>query len=74
MLKKNSEYICLSVIVLDSVFTTDKNCYPQVFLEKVNILIKGKNSKHFDDIEKSPKYITNVTKVSSDSDRENSYK
>ena len=45
-----------------------------MFLEKVNILIKGKNSKHFDEIEKNPKYITNVIKVSSDSDRENSDK
>ena len=28
------EYICLSVILIDSIFRTDKNYYPQVFLEE----------------------------------------
>ena len=32
--KEGSQYICLSVILLDSVFKTGKNCYPQVFLEE----------------------------------------
>ena len=29
--KKDSQFICLSVILIDSVFRTGKNYYPQVF-------------------------------------------
>ena len=29
--KEGSQYICLSVILIDSVFRTGKNYYPQVF-------------------------------------------
>ena len=42
MPKKSSEYICLSVILLDYVFTTIRNYYPQVFLEKCKYVIKEK--------------------------------
>ena len=31
--KKGSQFICLSVILIDSVFRTEKNYYLQVFLE-----------------------------------------
>ena len=34
MPKKGSHCICLSVILIESIFRTGKNCYPQVFLEK----------------------------------------
>ena len=43
MPKKSSEYIIsLSVILLDYVFTTVRNYYPQVFLEKCKYVIKEK--------------------------------
>ena len=32
--KECSQYICLSAILIDSVYKKDKNYYPQVFLEK----------------------------------------
>ena len=32
--KERSQFICLSVILMDSVFRTGKNYYPQVFLEE----------------------------------------
>ena len=38
--KEGSQFICLSVILISSVFKTGKNNYPQVFLEEVNILLK----------------------------------
>ena len=31
--KEGSQCICLSVVLIDSVYITGKNCYPQVFLE-----------------------------------------
>ena len=31
--KEDSQCICTSVILIDSVYRKDKNCYPQVFLE-----------------------------------------
>ena len=40
--KKGSQYICLSVILLDSVFRTGKNYYPQVFLEECKYVVKEK--------------------------------
>ena len=39
--KENSLWICLSVILIDSVFTTGNNYYPQVFCN-VNMLLKKK--------------------------------
>ena len=32
--KEGSQFICLSVILIDSEFKTGKNYYPQVFLEE----------------------------------------
>ena len=55
----------LSVIFIDSVFRTDKNC-PQVFLEEC---------KQVAEEQKIPKYITNVIEISSDdSDKKDSDK
>ena len=46
--KKGSQFICLSVILIDSVFRTGKNYYPKMFLEKCKCIIKEK---------KMPEYI-----------------
>ena len=51
------------MILLDSVFRTGKNYYSQVSLEEYKYVVKEK---------KIPKYITDDTEMSSDSDRENS--
>ena len=40
--KEDSEFICLSAILIDSVFRTGKSFYPQVFLEKCKCIIKEK--------------------------------
>ena len=61
--KNSSQFICLSVILINSVFRTGKNYYPQVFLEKCKYVVKEK---------KIPKYIIDDIETSSDSDRENS--
>ena len=37
--KEGSQYICLSVILIDSVFRTRKNYYPQVFLEECKFVV-----------------------------------
>ena len=58
--------ICLSVILIASVYRKGKNYYPQVFLEKCKYVVKEK---------KMSKFITDRTGVSSDDfDRENSDK
>ena len=49
--------------MIDSVFRTGKNCYPQVFLEECKYVFKEK---------KIPKYIIDDIEFSSDTDRENS--
>ena len=51
------------MILLGSVFRTGKNYYSQVSLEEYKYVVKEK---------KIPKYITDDTEMSSDSDRENS--
>ena len=61
--KEGSQFICLSVILMDSVFRTGKNYYPQVFLEECIYVVKEK---------KIPKYIIDNVEISSDSDEENS--
>ena len=38
--KEDSQFICLSVILIDSVFETGKNYYPQVFLEECKYFVK----------------------------------
>ena len=49
--------------MIDSVFRTSQNYYPQVFLEECKYVIKEK---------KILKYIIDDTEISSNSDRENS--
>ena len=49
--------------MIDSVFRTGENYYPQVFLEECKYVVKGK---------KIPKYIIDDIEISSDSDKENS--
>ena len=49
--------------MIDSIFRTGKNCYPQVFLEEYKYVVKEK---------KMPEYITDDIEISSDSDREDS--
>ena len=66
--KKGSQCICLCVILIDSVYRSGKNYYPQVFLEECKYDVKEK---------KMSKYITEDTKIFSDeenSDQENSDK
>ena len=62
--KEGSQLVCRSVILIDSVFRTDKNYYPQVFLEEFKCVVKGKTM---------PEYITDEIEISSDdSDGEDS--
>ena len=42
--REGSEFICLSVILIDSVFGTGKNYYPQVFLEECKYVFLKKDS------------------------------
>ena len=53
--KEDSQYICLSVILIDSVFRTGENYYPQVFLEECKYAVKEKNIS---------KYIIDDTEIS----------
>ena len=61
--EEDSQFICLSVILIDSVFRTGKSYYPQVFLEECKYVVKEK---------KIPNYIIGNVEISSNSDRENS--
>ena len=63
--KEGSQFLCLSVILIDTVFRTSKNYYPHIFLEECKYVVKEK---------KMSKYITDDIGISSDSDREDSYK
>ena len=49
--------------MIDSVFRTGKNCYPQVFLNECKYIVKEK---------KISKFIFDDTELSSDSDKEKS--
>ena len=42
--KESPEYICLSVILLDTVYKNYKNYYPEVLSEECKYVIKGKKS------------------------------
>ena len=42
MPREGSQFICLSVILVDSVFRTGKNYNPQVSLEECKYVIKEK--------------------------------
>ena len=55
--KEGSQYICLSVILIHSVFKTGKNQYRQVFLEECKYVIKEK---------KMCKYIIEDVQIPSD--------
>ena len=61
MLKEGSQFICLSVILISSVFRKSKNNYPQVLLEEYKHVVKDK---------KIPEYITDETDIFSESGRE----
>ena len=61
--RQDSQFICLSVILIDSVFKTGKHYYPQVLLEECKYVVKEK---------KTFKYIIEDIEISSGSDRENS--
>ena len=61
--KEGSQFICLSVILIDFAFRTGKHYYPQVFLEERKYVVKEK---------KIPKYIIEDIEISSDSHEENS--
>ena len=58
--KEASQFICLSVILINSGFRTGKH-YLQVFLEECKYVVTEK---------KMPEYITDNIEVFSDSDRE----
>ena len=62
--KKVLNIFYLSVILIDSVYKTGKNYYPQLFLEECKYVVKEK---------KMPEYITDNIEISSNaSDEENS--
>ena len=61
--KEDSQFICSSVILIDSAFRTGKNYCPYVFLEECKYIMKEK---------KIPQYINDDTEISSHSDREDS--
>ena len=46
-LKEGIKCVFLSVIVINSVFKSGKNCYPQIFLEEWKYSIKEKKIKSF---------------------------
>ena len=59
--KEGSQFICLSVILIDSVFRTGKNHCAHVLLGECKFVAKEK---------KMPGYITDDIEISSDSDRQ----
>ena len=63
-LKEGCQCICLSVILIDSIFRTGRNYFPQIILEECKHVIKEKEM---------PKYITDDLEISFDenSDEEN---
>ena len=63
--KEGSQCICLSVVLIDSVFRTGNNYYLQVFLEEFKYVVKEK---------KMSEYIIDETEIPDEenSDKENS--
>ena len=60
IIRKYIIIICLSVAFIDSVYRTNKNYYPQMFLEECKFAVKEK---------KMPEYITDDIGISyNDSD------
>ena len=45
--KEVSQCICLSVILINSVYREDKDNYPQAFLEQYKYLVKEKKTSNF---------------------------
>ena len=63
MPKEGSQFICLSVMLINTFYRTDKNCYPKVFLKECKYVFKEQNT---------PKFINDNIEISSnDSDEEN---
>ena len=61
---EGSQYLCLSVTLINSIYRKDKHYYCQVFLEKCKNVFKQS---------KTSKFITDDIEISfDDSDRENS--
>ena len=67
--KEGSQFICLSVILINSVIRSGENYYPQVFLEEYKYVVEEKKPE-----KKMPEFITDNIEISSDSDREDSDK
>ena len=67
--KEGSQFICLSVILINSVFRSEENYYPQVFLEEYKYVVEEKKPE-----KKMPEFITDNIEISSVSDREDSDK
>ena len=67
--KEGSQFICLSVILINSVFRSGENYYPQVFLEEYKYVVEEEKPE-----KKMPEFITDNIEISSDSDREDSDK
>ena len=67
--KEGSQFICLSVILINSVFRSGENYYPQVFLEEYKYVVEEKKPE-----KKMSAFITDNIEISSDSDREDSDK
>ena len=67
--KEGSQFICLSVILINSVIRSGENYYPQVFLEEYKYVVEEKKAE-----KKMPEFITDNIEISSDSDREDSDK
>ena len=64
MAKGNSQYVFLSIILIDAIFRTGNNYYLQVFLEEFRYIVKEK---------KMPEVITDDIEIFSDNfDREDS--
>ena len=61
--KEGSQFVCLSVILIDSVLEQVKIIILKCFLEECKCIIKEK---------KMPEYIIDNVEISSDLDRENS--
>ena len=40
--REGSQFIGVSLVLIDSVFRTGKNCYPEVFLEECKYVVKEK--------------------------------
>ena len=61
--KEHSQCVCLSVILIDSVYRKDKDYYTKVFLEECKYIVKEKKMSKF--------FTDNIEISCDDSDREN---